>query len=210
MPRHHRPTLTIALLAAAVTGLTGCTTTPATPTSPTGTSVEVATPAAAIPTPAVVAPATSESGAIRDANSSLVGYYTASFQNGHAEGTRLELVTPWVTGAALQNERALATYLQQKHYRLDGAPTGWNLNPSRSTATRTKNANGIVNPFGSVQLVGCATSTNHPVGDGAPAWTKGQQFARAWTVLFDGTQRRWRVSAAVELTSKESKALACP
>jgi hypothetical protein len=212
---HHRPALAV-LLAIAAAGLTGCTTGPTTTPPPTTarsstTAAATGTPTTAEPGPAVVQPATSEAAAVRDANTSLLGYYTASFQNGHSFGTRPELVAPWVTGAAAKNERTLATYLQQKHYRLDGTPTAWNLNPSRSSATRIKAVDGTANAFGSARLVGCATSTNHPVGKAAPAWTtKGQQFARAWNVLYDAALHRWLVAAAVELTDAEAEAVACP
>lgn len=198
MPRHHRPTCAVAILATTIAALTGCaTTTPVSPASSAAPSTPTATasPTTAIPTPAAVAPATSMSAAIRDANASLIGYYTASFQNGHTGGTRIDLVTPWVTGPALKNERALAAYLQEQHYRLDGTATGWDLNPSRSTASRTQAAGGTVNPFGSVQLVGCIESTNHPVGDGAPEWTtKGRHTSIQWTVVYSQPERQWLVA----------------
>lgn len=196
---HHRPALAV-LLALAAAGLTGCTTSPTTTAPPTTassstTAAATDTPTTATPGPAAVQPATSAAAAIRDANTSLLGYYTASFQNGHTGGTRGDLVTPWVTGAAAKNERTLATYLQQKHYRLDGTPTAWNLNPSRSSATRSKAADATVAAYGRVQLVGCIESTNHPVGKGAPAWTtKGSRTSIQWTVVYSPREQHWLVA----------------
>lgn len=202
-----------AALALGLTALTGCTSSGPNTTTPTSSAPTQGTPTPTPTTtgPAVVGRATSAAEAIRDANASLIGYYTASFESGHAGGTRLDLVTPWTTGTALQNERALATYLQQKHYRLDGTPTAWTLNPSHSSTARTQaSGGGGTIDFGLVHLVGCARSTNHPVGDKAPAWTtKGKQFARGWSLVYDVRSQHWIVSAADPLTESTARTVSC-
>jgi hypothetical protein len=152
--------------------------------------------------PVVVAPPTSAAQAIVDANQSLLGYYKASFTSGHEGGTRLDLVTPWVTGSALRNEQILAGFFKQKHYRLDGSPTVWSLRTSLSSAAQSKETSGAPTAYGSVQLEGCAESMNRPVGNGAPAWTsKGRKFKQIWSVLYDAGRKQWIVAAAVPIDS---------
>ena len=201
--RAHALVLTAAVSGALV--LTGCSTHAATPVPTSHASSPTVAPTQSLDTssgPVVVAPPTTEAQAIADANQSLLGYYKASFTSGHEGGTRLDLVTPWVTGSALRNERILAGFLKQKHYRLDGAPTVWTLRDSLSSAAQSKETSGAPTAYGSVQLEGCAESTNRPVGNGAPAWTsKGRKFKQIWSVLYDAGRKQWIVAAAVPVAS---------
>ena len=195
-------------LTAAVSGalvLSGCSTQAETPVHSSHASPPTVVPTQSADTssgPVVVAPPTSAAQAIADANQSLLGYYKASFTSGHEGGTRLDLVTPWVTGSALRNEQILARFLKQKHYRLDGSPTVWTLRTSLSNAAQSKEASGAPTAYGSVQLEGCAASTNRPVGNGAPAWTsKSRKFKQIWSVLYDAGRKQWIVAAAVPVAS---------
>ena len=202
----------LVVTAAVVLAMTGCATSTARPvpssTAPTG-SVTPTSGVQAPTGPAVVGPPASGAEAIADANLSLVGYYTASFTSGHAGGTRLDLVTPWVTGPALRNEQLLAVYLKQKHLRLDGLPTRWSLNQGQSSAAQaTAASSGRTTEFGSVKLVGCIESTNRPVDAGAPAWnTRGKHTAIRWSVLYDAAKRQWLVNDSSPIT--EGGSLAC-
>ncbi len=198
--------------AAVVLALTGCAESTARPVPSSPASTQATTPTSSVDAsvgPAVVRPPTSEAEAIADANRSLVGYYTASFTSGHAGGTRLDLVTPWVTGPALRNEQLLAAYLKQKHYRLDGIPTRLSLNQGRSSAAPATAANiGRTTEFGSVKLVGCIESINRPVGAGAPTWTtRGKRTSIQWSVLYDAAKRQWLIDASSPVT--EGGSLPC-
>lgn len=203
------------VLTAAVSGalvLTGCSTHAETPVPSSHASSPTVAPTQSVDNssgPVVVAPPTSAAQAIADANQSLLGYYKASFTSGHEGGTRLDLVAPWVTGSALRNEQILAGFLKQKHYRLDGAPTVWALSAGRSSAAQSTGASGDTTAYGAVRLVGCAESTNHPVGNGAPAWTsKGQRFKKIWSVLYDAGRKQWVVAAPVSVAS-DGRAPSC-
>lgn len=190
----------LTLGAAVVAALVGCASTadPRPSTTTSTTSVTASTPAPTITGPARVAPASSATDAIRAADATVRGYYAASFNSGHAGGQRLDLVTPWATGTALENERSLASYLQRARLRLDGEPTPWTLNASRSSAARTDATEGAPDLlYGAVRMVGCIESTNRPVGDGAPAWTtKGSHTSIDWTVLYSPTQQHWLVTSS--------------
>ena len=195
--------LPIALTLGAVVAaaLVGCASTAA-PRPSTITSTTSDTAPAPTPTttgPARVGPASSATGAIRAAAATVRGYYAASFNSGHAGGDRLDLVTPWATGSALENERSLASYLQRERLRLDGEPTAWTLNASRSSTARTDGTEGAPELlYGAARLVGCIESTNTPVGDGAPAWTtKGSHTSIDWTVLYSPTQQHWLVASSI-------------
>lgn len=174
------------------------TTVPVTPSA--SASAPASAPAAG---PATVAAPTSASAAIDAANQTLLGYFQASFTSAHAGGARLDLVTPWATGAALQNERTLATYLQKRQYHIDGTPLVWSLSTTKSEADTETTADHRTVPYGYVQLVGCAQSTNHPVGAGAPAWTtKGRWLRVRWTVIYDISKQQWRVYRQTVLGAK--------
>lgn len=214
-PTIRRTACTIAVAVAVAVGvLTACTgttttirtpapatTVPATPAASASASAPASAPAAG---PATVAAPTSASAAIDAANQTLLGYFQASFTSAHAGGARLDLVTPWATGAALQNERTLATYLQKRRYHVDGAPLVWTLSTTKSVAdTETTTTDRRTIPYGYVQLVGCTQSTNHPVGAGAPAWTTKNRWLHVrWTVIYDISKQQWRVNRQTVLGAK--------